>query len=92
MSLPLSDGDKVTIRSRRPGDRIRPFGCGYSRRLKDVLIDRKMPRHERDQLPLLSVDGKIVWVPGITIDDEARLRDAPQAWVAELEPVQESIE
>jgi hypothetical protein len=51
-----------------------------------------MPRHERDQLPLLSVAGKIVWVPGITIDDEARLRDAPQAWVAELEPVQESIE
>ena len=84
MYLPLSDGDQVTIRSRRPGDRVQPLGCEYDRRLKEVLIDRKMPRQERDQLPLLCVGGKIVWVPGVTIDHEVRLGEGKQAWVAEI--------
>jgi len=90
LMLPISDGDEVTIRNRRPGDRLQPFGCGYSRRLKDVLIDRKIPHQKRDELPLLCVDGNIVWVPGVTIDDSVRLREASNVWVAELEPTQES--
>jgi hypothetical protein len=35
-------------------------------------------------LPLLCVGGKIVWVPGVTIDHEARLGEGHQAWVAEI--------
>ena len=92
MLLELSDGDRVTIRSRRPGDRIRPFGCDYSKRLKEILIDRKMPRDDRDRLPLLTVDEKIVWVPGVTIDHGVRLTDVEEAWVAEIEPARGSIE
>lgn len=85
LALPLATGDPVTVRSRRPGDRIRPFGCGYSRRLKNVLIDRKIPRLERDRLPLLCLGENIAWVPGVTIDDRYRLSGESEAWVAELE-------
>ena len=86
LDLPLASGDDVTVRNRRPGDRIRPLGCRYSRRLKEVLIDRRVPRHERDRLPLLCLRGRIAWVPGVTVDDSFRLSPASRPWVARIEP------
>ena len=82
LALPLAAGDRVVVRSRRPGDRIRPLGASGSRRLKEVLIDRGVPREERDRLPLLCVGERgerIAWVPGVTIDERFRLRAGPGA-------------
>jgi tRNA(Ile)-lysidine synthase len=64
------------IRNRRPGDRFRPFGMAGSRKLQDYLVDRKVPRSERDRLPLV-VDGRdrIVWVVGHTVADDYRVTD-----------------
>ncbi len=88
LALSLAPGDILTVRNRRPGDRIRPFGCDYSRKLKDLMIDRKIPRRERDRLPLLCVGKRaehIVWIPGITIDERCRVGTEADVWVAELE-------
>jgi tRNA(Ile)-lysidine synthetase-like protein len=84
LALPLAEGDHVTIRNRRPGDRIHPLGAGGSRRLKEVLIDRRVPRHVRERLPLLCVGERIAWAPGVTIDQSFRLAGHPTAWVAEV--------
>ncbi len=84
LALPLAEGDRVTIRNRRPGDRIHPLGAGGSRRLKEVLIDRRVPRPERERLPLLCVGERIAWVPGITIEQHYRLAGQATAWVAEV--------
>jgi tRNA(Ile)-lysidine synthase len=84
LALPLMEGDRVTIRNRRPGDRIHPLGAGGSRRLKEVLIDRRVPRLERERLPLLCVGERIAWVPGITIEQCYRLTGHATAWVAEV--------
>jgi len=78
LGIALAPGDEVTVRSRRPGDRIRPLGAPGSRRLKDLLIDRRVPRAERDRLPLLCVRGadggeRIAWVPGVAVDESCRL-------------------
>lgn len=81
----LLEGSHVTIRNRRPGDRIRPLGSTRSRRLKDLLIDRHVPRPWRDRLPLLEVGGNIAWVPGVTIGDDFRLRQDPTVWVLSIE-------
>ncbi len=85
LDLPVNAGDSVLLRNRRPGDRLTPLGCAYSKRLKDVLIDRRVPRHERSRLPLLFVDRHLAWVPGVTIDDSFRLTTGSEAWIAELE-------
>ncbi len=85
LALPLAPGDQVTVRNRRPGDRIRPLGCGHDRRLKDVLIDRRVPQPERDRLPLLFVDNRLAWVPGVTIADSFRIGEEREAWIAEIE-------
>jgi tRNA(Ile)-lysidine synthase len=64
----------LTVRNRRPGDRLRPMGSPGSRKLQDVLVDRKVPRIARDHVPLV-VDrsGRIVWVVGHAIADECRV-------------------
>jgi tRNA(Ile)-lysidine synthetase-like protein len=86
VALPLVPGDWVTIRNRRPGDRLRPQGRTHERKLKDLLIDRRWPREARDRIPLLCVGDDIVWVPGLTIDHRYRLTRAHTlAWAAELE-------
>jgi tRNA(Ile)-lysidine synthase len=74
-----STGAQVVVRSRRPGDRLRPLGAPGTRKLKDVLIDRGVPRRERDRLPLLCVGGRIAWVPGVTVDEAFRLSSLPEA-------------
>jgi tRNA(Ile)-lysidine synthase len=84
LALPLTEGDRVTIRNRRPGDRIHPLGASGSRRLKEVLIDRRVPRLARERLPLLCVEGRIAWAPGVTIDQHFRLEGHATAWVAEV--------
>jgi tRNA(Ile)-lysidine synthetase-like protein len=84
LALPLIEGDLVTIRNRRPGDRIHPLGGRGSRRLKEVLIDRRVPRQMRERLPLLVVGERIAWAPGVTIDQRFRLSGHATAWVAEV--------
>ena len=54
----------LTVRPRRRGDRFQAFGGG-ERRLKLFLIDAKVPRWERDRLPLLAAGDEIVWVAGL---------------------------
>lgn len=92
LSLPAGARPTATVRSRRPGDRLRPLGSSGSRRLKDLLIDRKVPRRVRDRLPLLFLDGILAWVPGVTVDECFRFRDAQdgaarQVWTAEIRPM-----
>jgi len=53
------------IRSRRPGDRIRPFGCSGSRKLQDYLTDRKIAEPYRDRIPLLCRGEEVLLVCGV---------------------------
>ncbi len=85
LDLPIAPGARVIVRSRREGDRIRPFGCQYTRRLKDVLIDRRVPRQDRGRIPLLEVDSRLAWIPGVTVDEAFRVEPGGQVWIAELE-------
>ena len=53
-------------------------------KLKEVLIDRRMPSAARDRLPLLCFRGEIAWVPGVTIGHRFRITGEREVWVAEL--------
>jgi tRNA(Ile)-lysidine synthase len=65
----------LLVRSRRPGDRLRPTGAPGRRKLQDLLVDRKIPRDRRDFVPVVEdADGRVVWVAGVAVADEARAR------------------
>jgi tRNA(Ile)-lysidine synthase len=73
VALPLG------IRNRRPGDRFHPLGAPGGRKLQDFMVDRKVPRTERDTLPLV-VDAldRIVWVVGQSVGEGFRVLDPSQ--------------
>lgn len=65
----------LTIRNRRPGDKIRPFGMKGTKKVKDIFIDRKVPLSERASVPLAATeDGEVFWVVGIKVADQYKLR------------------
>jgi len=53
------------IRTRQPGDRIRPFGSSGSRKLQDYMTDRKIPEPFRDGIPLLCRGNEVLLVCGV---------------------------
>ncbi len=56
--------ERLMVRNRRPGDRLRAFGSG-GKKLKELLIDAKVPKVWRDKIPLLVAGDEIIWVPGV---------------------------
>lgn len=69
-------GLPLWVRSRRPGDRFHPLGAPGSKRLKQFLIEQKVPGHLRDRTPLVTTgEGEIVWVVGHRIGEHFRLED-----------------
>lgn len=61
------------LRTRRAGDRIRPLGSG-EKLLSDYFTDKKLDRPLRDYVPLVAVDQDILWVVGMGISENARIR------------------
>jgi len=66
-------GSELTVRSRRPGDRLRPLGLGGDKKLQDILVDAKVPAWERGGVPLLCAGDQIAWVIGHCIDERFAL-------------------
>ncbi len=59
----IPEGSSIILRGRQEGDRFAPPGLnGSTKKLNDWLIDRKIPRPLRDQLPLLVVDDQLAAV------------------------------
>jgi tRNA(Ile)-lysidine synthase len=61
LTVRVPRGATATIRARRDGDRVYPTSLkGRSQKLKDWLINRKIPRRLRDHLPVIEAGGQIV--------------------------------
>ncbi len=66
----------LVVATRRPGDRMRPLGLRQAKRLQDILVDARVPRHLRDTLPVVSDRQEIVWIPGVTVAESKRVTSA----------------
>lgn len=68
----IIDADKIkgqiSIRQRKPGDRFIPLGMSGMKKLKDFFIDEKVPKYDRDLIPVFEDEEKIIWVCGHRID------------------------
>jgi tRNA(Ile)-lysidine synthetase-like protein len=54
--------DAICVRSRRPGDFIRPAGMDGAKRIQDLFVDAKLPRESRDAVPLVAAGSEILCV------------------------------
>lgn len=66
------------LRKRLPGDRIQLPGGG--KKISDLLIDRKVPREQRDALNVLATDperaAEVLWLEGVATDVRVARGDA----------------
>ena len=74
----IFDGDKIPegaeIRFRKEGDTFKPFGSG-TKKLKEYLIDKKIPARYRDAVPLICIGSRVLAVAGIQISDDIKITE-----------------
>lgn len=78
----------LTVRLRQPGDRLWPTGMEGSKKLQDLLVDAKVPRRERDRVPLLTAGDEVLWVIGHRLDRRFLAgSDTEPAWLIRVSPL-----
>jgi len=70
----LLDYDKIKgtlkLRKRKPGDRIRLKGMAGRKKIKNLMIDKKIPVEQREEIPLLSCGNDVLWVVGLCLNHD----------------------
>ena len=75
----IFDVDKLDfpllVRHRTDGDFFYPFGFGRKKKIQDFFVDQKVPRDERDRVPLIISANDIIWVAGYRGDNRFRVAE-----------------
>ena len=73
----IGDASLLTVRFRRPGDHI-SIKNG-NKKLKDLLIEEKIPKEKRDKMILVALNSEIVWIPELKrIGERFKVTDRTQ--------------
>jgi len=59
----------LKIRPRANGDFFFPSGFGKKKKLQDFFVDEKVPRDDRDKIPIVLSGNDIVWIAGYRADE-----------------------
>lgn len=70
----LPKGPRVTVRAWQAGDRMVPHGASVERRLKGLFRDAGVDAARRRAWPVVLVDERIEWVPGVRRSSAATVR------------------
>jgi tRNA(Ile)-lysidine synthetase-like protein len=68
----------LVVRNFIRGDRIHPIGMRGERKVKDVFIDRKIPRLDRRRFPIVTLAGEVAWLPGLARGSAALISNATE--------------
>lgn len=63
----------LVVRSRLPGDRFHPMNSKGHKKVGDFLTDLKVPRRQRERVPILVSDHRIIALLGRRIDHGVRV-------------------
>lgn len=67
--------NRLTLRTRREGDFFTIGVNGGKKKLKDYMIDEKIPRDKRDEVLLVADGSHIVWIVGYRISSYYKVTD-----------------
>ncbi len=70
--------EKIIVRHRDEGDRMRPFGMNGYRKLKNILIDKKISREDRDRLLVFQNRNEIFYIGSMIISDDYKVKESTQ--------------
>ncbi|WP_027625372.1 tRNA lysidine(34) synthetase TilS [Clostridium lundense] len=64
----------IVLRYRKDGDRFTPIGMKGSKKLKDFFIDLKVPKEERNKIPLICFNNDIAWIVGYRVSENFKVK------------------
>ncbi len=63
----------LVVRSRREGDRYRPFGAPGRKKVKEIFRSKGIPLSERERHPVFLSGNDIVWILGLPVSDKFKI-------------------
>ena len=63
----------LVLRNRRNGDWIEPMGMKGRKKIKDYLIDEKVPRAQRDEIMLIADADSVVWIEKKLLSERVKI-------------------
>jgi tRNA(Ile)-lysidine synthase len=76
------DYDKIkgtlSVRTRQVGDYMQIYPQGGTKTIKSMMIDKKIPKEVRDQVPLLVEDHHVLWMIGYRISEAYKVTEDTQ--------------
>ena len=63
----------IAVRRRKEGDTISPLGIRGVKKIKDLLMDKKIPLKERDSVPIVVMNNQPIWVIGVCMDNRVKV-------------------
>jgi len=63
----------ITVRYRKEGDTFMPLGMKGNKKIKDLLMDLKVPKNIRNEIPLICFGDDIGWVVGYRISEKFKI-------------------
>ena len=66
-------GQQLFVRSRRDGDRMVWFPDGKTKKIKNILIDSKIPRQDRNKIPLLCTGAEVLAIVGSRVSEKYKV-------------------
>ncbi|GBE05103.1 tRNA(Ile)-lysidine synthase [bacterium BMS3Abin10] len=71
----------LEVRMRQKGDYFYPAGFGKKKKLQDFFVDEKVPRDERDSVPIVVSGGNIIWIAGYRMDERYRAKEGTKRFL-----------
>lgn len=63
----------IIIRNRKDGDKMVPIGMKGTKKIKDIFINSKVPKENRDIIPIVCFDEKIAWIVGVKVSEQFKV-------------------
>ena len=76
----------IVLRTRREGDYLTVNASLGRKKLKDYLIDEKVPRSRRDSMVLVAQGSHVLWVVGMRISEDAKVTRGSRIVRIEVSP------
>lgn len=77
------------LRSRRDGDRMVWFSDGRCKKVKNIFIDAKIPKKDREKIPLLATGDEVVAIVGSRVSEKYKFtKDTERVLVIEYGTVE----
>lgn len=69
---------ELLLRSRKSGDKIYFNGINGSKSLKKLFIDLKIPKSQRNKIPVLAMDNEVLWIKDYKTSDFYKADEASE--------------